>query len=144
MYSRIGPYLFACILLAGFAGKAQQLNLTHYTVNDGIVSNSVRRIFQDSRGFLWFATMEGLSKYDGHRFINYTTANGMPHDMVNDMLETRDGKLIFACNDGSLVWLKHDRIENISKPGVVINCFYRALSGKILVVTDRQGIQEFN
>ena len=144
MYSRIGRYLFACILLTGFAGKAQQLNLTHYTVNDGMVSNAVRKIFQDSRGFLWIATMEGLSKYDGRRFINYSTANGMPHDMVNDMLETSDGKLIFACNDGSLIWMKHDRIENITRPGVVINRFYRATSGKVLVVTDRQGIQEFN
>jgi len=111
-------------------GNAQQLNVTHYTVNDGMVSNNVRKIFQDSRGFLWIGTTEGISKYDGHRFINYTTANGMPHNLVNDMLETSDGKLIFACNDGSLAWIKNNRIEKITKPGIVINHFYRAPSGK--------------
>jgi hypothetical protein len=39
-------------------------------------------------GFLWFCTGEGLSRFDGYRFTNYTTDQGLPAAAVNDLLET--------------------------------------------------------
>ena len=89
-------------VLNGFFNPAlsQQLIFKNYTVNDGLISNSIRRVFQDSKGFLWVATIEGLSKYDGHEFINYTTANGLSHNMVNDLYESDDGQLYVALNNG--------------------------------------------
>src|SRR6266487_1313842 len=73
-----------------------------YTVEDGLVSNPVRRIYQDSKGFIWIATGEGLSKYDGHKFTYYTTANGLSHNLVNDIYESADGKLYVAENSGTV------------------------------------------
>jgi hypothetical protein len=131
------------MLLVQLSGNAQPLPLEYYTVNEGLVSNSIRRIFQDSQGHLWIATLDGLSKYDGHRFTNYTRANGMPWDLVNDMLETNEGQLIFACNDGHLVWIDKNRIVKTDKPGPVINRFLKMPSGTVLVATDRKGIQEW-
>jgi len=54
---------------------AQQLIFKTYTVEGGLVSNPVRRIYQDNKGFIWIATLEGLSKYDGNKFTNYTIAD---------------------------------------------------------------------
>ena len=48
-------------------------------------------IFADSRGFLWFFTGEGLSRFDGNRFITYGVAEGLPHGVVNTLIETRSG-----------------------------------------------------
>lgn len=43
-----------------------------YTTNDGLGNNFVRHIYHDSKGFVWFSTLNGLSRYDGHSFINFT------------------------------------------------------------------------
>ena len=89
-------------LILSLSLSAQHFIFKPYTVEDGLVSNPVRRIYQDNKGFIWIATWEGLSKYDGNKFTNYTIANGLSHNMVNDMYESPDGRLYVAENDGSV------------------------------------------
>ncbi|HSK13607.1 MAG TPA: two-component regulator propeller domain-containing protein, partial [Phnomibacter sp.] len=59
------------MLLIGLSLPAQQLHFTKYSVNDGLVSNDIRNVYQDKTGFLWIGTMDGLSIYDGYRFTNF-------------------------------------------------------------------------
>ena len=81
------------VLLLCFAPSthAERLPLKGYTVADGLAHNVVNKIFRDSRGFLWFGTNDGLSRFDGYTFTNYGTAEGLPHPTVNDILETPAG-----------------------------------------------------
>lgn len=45
---------------------------THrFTTRDGLSNNTVRHIYQDQKGFLWFSTLNGLDRYDGISFVNY-------------------------------------------------------------------------
>ncbi|HEY3628982.1 MAG TPA: two-component regulator propeller domain-containing protein [Terracidiphilus sp.] len=93
--------LCICVpLIASMAARAEQLPLRTYTTADGLPHNHINRIRQDSRGFIWFCTDEGLSRFDGYRFINYTTRQGLPHPWVNDLLETRDGVYWVATDGG--------------------------------------------
>lgn len=62
------PLLFAYLSTVSFA---QQIKFEHITNNDGLSQNSVVSIAQDSLGFLWFATQDGLNKYDGSNFVKY-------------------------------------------------------------------------
>jgi ligand-binding sensor domain-containing protein len=71
-----------------------------FTTEDGLVRNWVRRIHSDSRGRLWFCTVEGLSIFDGERFANYGAAQGLPHRLVNDLLEAGDGSYWLATYAG--------------------------------------------
>src|SRR5260370_36695576 len=71
--------------------RGDQLPIKTYTTADGLARDHVTRIVQDSRGFLWFCTAEGLSRFDGYQFINYGTRQGLPNRAVNDLLEARDG-----------------------------------------------------
>lgn len=138
------------ILLIFFAGlintlAAQQLNFKNYTINDGLVANSIRRIMQDEKGFLWIATWEGLSKYDGNKFTNYNTANGLSHNMVNDLYESDNGRLYVATNGGGFDIILENRIIQKAAPSAItVNRFVRFPDGKILVTTDYGGLQEFN
>jgi ligand-binding sensor domain-containing protein len=50
---------------------AQQIRFDRITVADGLGSNSVYSILQDSRGILWFGTLDGLTKYDGYSYTVY-------------------------------------------------------------------------
>lgn len=76
----IGPVLLAVLAVGVPRASAQdahppgreifdpeiELVFEHITVDDGLPENSVRAILQDSSGFLWFGTMNGLVRYDGY------------------------------------------------------------------------------
>lgn len=66
--------------------------------------DSVYRIKQDRRGFLWFCTAEGVSRFDGYAFTNFTTEDGLPERHANDFLETKTGE-IYIATDGGLARL---------------------------------------
>jgi ligand-binding sensor domain-containing protein/signal transduction histidine kinase len=71
---------------------AERLPLKAYTTADGLPHNLINKIVRDSRGFLWFCTAEGLSRFDGYAFTNYTTDHGLPHGNVTDFLEAKNGE----------------------------------------------------
>ena len=60
-----------CIIIHPAFSKPQKFLFTHLSTTDGLPNNRVHSILQDSLGFLWFGTLDGLSKYDGYQFINY-------------------------------------------------------------------------
>ena len=51
------------------AYSAIELRSTQMRTSDGLPNNSIRYIYQDSKGFLWLATLNGLSRYDGNSFV---------------------------------------------------------------------------
>lgn len=79
---------------------AEQLPVRIYTAADGLPRDSVSHIKQDSRGFLWVFTGDGLTRFDGYDFITYTTDDGLPDRRVNDLLETRVGVYWLATERG--------------------------------------------
>ena len=83
--------------------QAEQLPIKTYTTADGLADDRINRIVQDSHGFLWFCTAEGLSHFDGYKFTNYTRANGMPNDFVTDLMEARDGTYLVGTQGGGLL-----------------------------------------
>lgn len=73
--------LSGCLLLWGVlvtVTLAERPTIQTLTTEQGLVSNAgVLSIQQDSQGFLWFGTHEGLSRYDGTSFRNYGVAQGL-------------------------------------------------------------------
>lgn len=126
---------------------AQSPIFQSYTIQDGLVANSVRRFFQDSKGFIWIATWEGLSRYDGYRFTNFTTDNGLSHNLVNDLFED-NGKIYVALNNGTIDVIQNDHVEKVfSIPdnnfNGGVNRFLQLPNGKTLITTDRSGFFEY-
>lgn len=58
-------------------GQNSQFSFRHLTVNNGLSSNRVECILQDSKGFIWIATPEGLNRFDGYEFSVF---RNIPHD----------------------------------------------------------------
>jgi ligand-binding sensor domain-containing protein/two-component sensor histidine kinase len=88
------------ILIHAGGTRGERLPLGTYTIADGLARDQVLRIVMDSRGFLWFCTFEGLSRFDGHTFVNYTTVEGLPHRSIRDLLQTRSGAYWIATGAG--------------------------------------------
>src|ERR1044072_3749095 len=83
-----------------FFVRAERLPLKTYSTTDSLANNEVNKLFRDSRGFLWFCTAGGLSRFDGYSFTNFATENGLPDPVVNDLVETRTGEYWLATNGG--------------------------------------------
>jgi ligand-binding sensor domain-containing protein/two-component sensor histidine kinase len=93
-------WLTALIYAACLDLGAERLPIKIYTTADGLAHNDVNRIVKDSRGFLWFCTARGLSRFDGYAFTNFSTEQGLPNSNVNDLLETRGGDYWVATMGG--------------------------------------------
>ncbi len=80
-----------------------QYRFDHLSTIDGLSQNSVNDIFQDSEGFIWLATQEGLNRYDGYEFVKYTMEGEM--DMAGNFLwsivEDVNGNIWTASSSGA-------------------------------------------
>src|SRR3989442_428063 len=95
----LGISLISLIFVSSVA-QGERLPLRAYTTADGLAHNEINKIVRDSRGFLWFCTADGLSRFDGYVFTNYGTDQGLPHANVTDLLETRSGEYWVATYGG--------------------------------------------
>ena len=92
--------LLRAVLFVASSAAAERLPIRIYTAEDGLAHVNVRRIVRDPRGFLWFCTIDGLSRFDGAEFVTYRTGDGLPDPWVTDLLTTRDGTYWVATNGG--------------------------------------------
>ena len=58
------------------------LAFTNYTTDDGLPSPEVYYSYQDEQGFMWFCTDNGLSRFDGYEFKNYSHKDGLTDNVV--------------------------------------------------------------
>lgn len=131
--------ILAVCLFFGAATAAQQYSFVHYTPKDGLVNSRVRSAYQDSKGRMYFITFGGLSVYDGARFKNYTTQNGLLTDLVNDVLEVGDDSLLVAANTCGLNVLVHGQMKQLDLAKQfcpVINKLLKSNDGNVYATTD--------
>lgn len=73
------------------------LNFEPLTINDGLSQGMVNCILQDKFGFMWFATRDGLNRYDGHRFVVYqhdpSDSTSLSDNFVQTIFEDSKGRL---------------------------------------------------
>jgi signal transduction histidine kinase/ligand-binding sensor domain-containing protein len=95
--------LLVAVVVAGVTDAgAERLAARRYTAADGLASDYIVSIYSDSRGFLWFSTRDGLSRFDGLRFTSYGVADGLPAGAINRVLETRGGVHWVATNGSGI------------------------------------------
>lgn len=92
--------IFVFVVLSCAQYRGEQLPIRTYTSADGLPRDRVYKIVPDPRGFLWFCTHDGLSRFDGYEFVNYSVAQGLPHRVVFDLLITRNGDYWLATSHG--------------------------------------------
>jgi two-component sensor histidine kinase len=103
------------------ASFAQQY--THYTTKEGLPSNNIYRITQDSKGFIWFVTDKGMVKYNGTDFKVFTTRQGLPTNDIWAIQATPDNKVWFFSKAPKLGYIVNDSVhsfESINK-GEILN-----------------------
>ena len=101
--------LCSCFLAFGVANAAPEshpMRFEHLTLDDGLSQSAVISVWQDSEGFMWFGTENGLNKYNGYEFEQFSRERGNPdalrNDFIYDIRHGEDGTLWLATNGGGL------------------------------------------
>ncbi|RFS18322.1 two-component regulator propeller domain-containing protein [Emticicia sp. C21] len=106
--------IWLTLLLSCGQTTAQLLfnNIEHFNSRNGLSSNEVKAIVQDQDGFLWIATPEGLNRYDGERFVQFThtkDTNSIISDQLSSIIVLPDNQLAIGTADGLTIMDTHKR-----------------------------------
>lgn len=87
--------LIYLLLSFSYSVFSQQLYFKNFNTEDGLPSPEIYSVFKDSKGFIWFATDAGVSRYDGYKFRNLGAMQGLPDNTIFGMEEDPKGRLWF-------------------------------------------------
>lgn len=131
------PFLFALLSLPTFAASKGLFD--RFTVEDGISHNQINALAQDSLGFFWIGTPDGLTRFDGYAFVqyrhDYSDSLSLPANFVASVYVDRSGNLWAGTFNGIC---RYDPVANgfVRYP---IDAAFRQGSGEYSVVAIGQG-----
>lgn len=115
-------FLLFQIIIESAQAQFNQLHFGHFTTLSGLSQGDVSPIFQDSRGFIWFSTFDGLNRFDGYNFQvfkpSYNDSNSIEGEHINYVLEDKHGMLWVGTNEAlncynyKTGFFKHYHISN--------------------------------
>ncbi len=138
--------------------QVRDLKFTHLTTNDGLSQSNVTEILQDRRGFMWFATRDGLNRYDGNAFVVYkhnpNDPGSLSANFVLDLMEDDQGYLWIATDSGGVnkfdpaterfVRYRHDPNNPNSISGDSVETIARDSRGYLWFGTEDSGLDKFD
>lgn len=128
---------FIPLLFTLFFNPLVLLSQNPYSYNidksSGLPSNSVYDIFQDKKGFMWFATSEGLCKYDGTKFSSYTT-NKQTSKSGSNILEDKFGRVWYINFDGYLYYVKNEKLYTFKQKNSIGYYEFGIIDNKLFTI----------
>jgi ligand-binding sensor domain-containing protein/serine phosphatase RsbU (regulator of sigma subunit) len=85
---------------------SQELRFSHITAEQGLSMGVVNCVLQDSRGFMWYGTQDGLNKYDGYTITVFkhspVDSNSLSNNFIYSLAEDKNGMLWIGSNGGGM------------------------------------------
>lgn len=135
--------LFAlCSNMAGYAYNMQQISS-----RDGLSSSAVRFVTMDSYGFMWFATYDGLNRYDGSSIKNYMPANksnSLPGNVIRHITETDPGMLWLKTNQGLCLFDSRAGTFQNHPDIKTVYCQAKSPDGTFFILSENDSITVYN
>jgi ligand-binding sensor domain-containing protein len=101
------------LLLIPFNSFSQFNLFRNFNVKDGLPSSEVYEMLEDSKGYFWFATDMGVSRFNGYAFENFSTENGLPDNTVYGIYEDHKKNIWFRSLSGKLSYYKNNGIQTL-------------------------------
>jgi PAS domain S-box-containing protein len=142
---------FCLVPLRVFAALDPSKQITQYvhdawSTEAGLPQNSVLAIAQTRDGYLWLGSEEGLSRFDGVRFITFEKRDlpGLQSNEVDALLVDRSGNLWIGSQGGGLSVFSHGIFKAVTLPGDLaseaIHGLFEDAQGAIWIATDGAGL----
>lgn len=106
--------LIAILTCCSNNSSGREFPTIHFTLNDGLPSNTVYNIYRSHDGFLWIATDKGVARYNGIRFEKFTTFDGLADNEIFFSQEDLQGRIWFGTYNGQLCFYKDGFFHNAS------------------------------
>lgn len=111
--------LLLCCFSALLNGAVSPFSFSSLKMEEGLSQLSVLKIHQDKSGFMWFATRNGLNRYDGNSFVVYKHSNGdslsLSSNHVTALAEDDRGNLWVGTMNGlNRMDLRVDRVYSLN------------------------------
>ena len=145
--TRAGAVLLLVSAIATPLAAQERVAFRHLTIADGLSQNAVSGLVQDHRGFMWFATKDGLNRYDGYQFVVFRhdpfDSTSISDSETNIVFEDSRGRLWVGTRSGGLN--RFDRIHerfSVVKAGPThdITAIAEDTSGAIWVSSAGEGL----
>lgn len=123
---KIVIYLFfLCLgMHSAFSETPEQITFSYISINEGLSQSTVFSIDQDKRGNMWFATYDGVNKYDGYAFTVYQHNEDDPNSIANDISRIvktdSQGRVWIGTRDGLSVMMRkktYSRTSSMKRMG---------------------------
>ncbi|MFO0435813.1 MAG: two-component regulator propeller domain-containing protein [Sphingobacteriaceae bacterium] len=106
----------------------QTFNFKNYNTEHGLPQSQVLSIFQDSIGYFWFGTNSGgVGKFDGNKFYQLTTNDGLINDVVFSIVEGNNNEMIFGTSKGISIYRSAEFINLNEKQGLENSWVYKLI-----------------
>lgn len=96
------------VFLIPIQAESEELYFKRVGTNEGLSQNTVNEIIQDSRGFVWLGTKDGLNRYDGKHFQTFRhvqdSSDGLGDNHIRNLCEDPDGRIWVGTNSGLYVY----------------------------------------
>lgn len=106
----IRTFFFCSLLLAYVSGMGQiSYIFNRFSRNEGLNTNHVNCVWQDKKGFLWIGTENGIQRFDGRKFVRFSSVSlnqTMPPLGVDQILDAGNGKM----------WLRQGNLIGLFDP----------------------------
>lgn len=110
--NRIATFLFALSIILSPNAFSQYFQSTNFREGSGLPSSESYMVYQDSKGFIWIGTDNGVVKYDGHEFVTYNISRGLTDNTVFGFIEDHLGRIWFRTYNGALSYYENDTIKS--------------------------------
>ena len=111
---KISNSILGCLLLFSAVLKGQAYSFKNYSAESNISSGFVYTINQSTDGFLWVGTVNGISRFDGFNFFTVQYPDSVIGRYPTTSLKDKNGKLWFGCSDGSVFFVRDNRLIAVS------------------------------
>lgn len=101
--------------------SAQNSFLEHIGTQDGLPFETIFSSLQDSKGYMWFSSSNGLARYDGNNWLHLTSEDGLPDNDILNMYEDSHGRIWFASFKGELSYYYDGKIYTDFASGSIKN-----------------------
>lgn len=97
--------LITTIFLSGILNVWGNYSFSHLTIKDGLSQSTIKSIFQDSKGYLWFGSADGLNQFNGYSFTIFRNDPYNPRSIggndVSCILESRSDSVLWIGTESS-------------------------------------------
>ncbi|WP_257669975.1 hybrid sensor histidine kinase/response regulator transcription factor [Parapedobacter tibetensis] len=138
---RIWTFLISVFSVIGlaFSQAGLPIHFQHIGTKDGLSQSMVASILKDRMGFMWFATQDGLNRYDGYQFKVYkhnpADSTSISYNHISSLLEDRSGTLWVATRGEGIARYNRKDDSFVTYGGGAVNTLYEDSMGVLWIGT---------